>query len=225
LEVVRAAWIATGYQEIEVASQTLYKLRDDYEISTRGPARYAFSSMNYAAILADGSLVFTSNLAAMSSVLETAAGQRPSLATRNDLNALLSHAAADFVAVVVSESKTFGEFVELGLVGLTAGGPASLPRDGQPWPRDAGQPISLARLVVQYKVPVDLEATAESVRQELTTGTSARWETPFATLFPVVTVSVVDDAPILIVDLSGPADQAPTIVLRMFGDDYAFLSP
>lgn len=88
--VLQAAWVASGYQAVEVEGQTIWSLVPGETIDLSAPeSRPAMGTLNNVVLLDDGTLVAAARTSRLASVLQVDQGDAPSLAANEDVAALL----------------------------------------------------------------------------------------------------------------------------------------
>lgn len=88
---LRAAWRASGYDAVEVGGAEAWSWAEDGEIDFESDvSRYGVGSMNNAAILPDGTLLFARTLAGLRDATAAAAGDAPSLGERPEIAAFVA---------------------------------------------------------------------------------------------------------------------------------------
>ncbi len=87
---LQTAWVASGYQAVEVDEQTVWSLSpgDTIDLSAQ-ESRPALGTMNNVVMLDDGTLIAAARMSRLGSALEVVFGNAPSLAENDDLDALL----------------------------------------------------------------------------------------------------------------------------------------
>jgi hypothetical protein len=204
--------------------------------------------------LQDGTVLFTSNEAAVRAVLEVEEGRAPALADRPDVATLLSGAPPDFVsALLLSGAALRVELatvelnprlrpqdverirtaltrsgplppVRLALFGLTGGGPLLQPLRGTPYPEAPNQPRARAGIALLMADEVTAAAAAPVVAERLATLPSAVNAVPYAEYYPERNVAVAPGLPVVLIDL-GTGDRHPRILFDMvFNNDLLFLA-
>lgn len=101
LTEVRRALDELDYSAIDAGNGTILTVRDDYELDLSSPAPFVLATMNFAAILPDGTLAFAPAREIIEAVLVLEANESGSLAGREDLASLLPHLPADLVSAVI----------------------------------------------------------------------------------------------------------------------------
>lgn len=90
-ETMRAAWVASGYQPIEVEGITVWSLFPGETIDLSAPAsRPAMGAFNNVVLLDDGTLVAASRTSRLADTLRAIRGGEPSLADHVDVAPLLA---------------------------------------------------------------------------------------------------------------------------------------
>jgi hypothetical protein len=89
-EVLQAAWVASGYQAVEVEGATVWSLFPGDTIDLSAPAsRPAMGTLNNVVLLDDGTLVAAAKTSRLGSTLEVVNGNAPPLADHDDIAPLL----------------------------------------------------------------------------------------------------------------------------------------
>ena len=103
---LRAAWVRSGYQPIDLGAGDAYAVREDFEIDFSDPgSRMALGYLNVVAIADDGTLIFGSTRDGVRKALAAAAGTEPSFADRADVAPLLRAAPPDLVSAVLMDGE------------------------------------------------------------------------------------------------------------------------
>jgi hypothetical protein len=161
-EELQTAWVASGYQAVEVEGQTIWSLfpGDTIDLSAQ-ESRPAMGAFNNVVMLEDGTLVAAARMSRLGSVLDVVNDDAPTLAEHDDIAALMDPATGieDLVSAVISKGS------------LLQGIPASMPIPASPVTAspaaspeatptdDAGMPeVNLVLLGVPL-VPPDDDAT------------------------------------------------------------------
>lgn len=135
MDTLQDAWVANGYQAIELEGTTAWSLSPEDRIDLSAPAsRPAMGSFNNIAVLADGVVVASARTSRLESLLEVVAGRATSLADRDDIGTLLAPGGgAERMATAVIAK---GGLLQLPPVldGQQAPGPG-----GSPWPDLSGR--------------------------------------------------------------------------------------
>ena len=233
-----------GYEPIDVGGQTIMSIRGDYEPDLQAPTAYVFAAMNYAAILADGTLVFASAQAPLAAVLGVAADERPSLADRHGVAPLLSQLPPDLAGALLVHGTMLaggdpaailqvepGATPDLGAIATEMDERGEMPpvvmallgiTAGGPVdsPGEAGAlpsdaPDARAVAVLLMHDPATAETAAAVVTARLATGASTWTGEPFAAVFPDRSVQAVPGSPVLVIDLTLGAEIPPNILMQL----------
>ncbi len=88
-DVLQAAWVASGYQAVEVEGTTVWSLLpgDTIDLSVQA-SRPAMGTLNNVVLMEDGTLVAAAKTSRIGSTLEVLNGNVPSLAENDDIAAL-----------------------------------------------------------------------------------------------------------------------------------------
>jgi hypothetical protein len=110
---LRAAWARSGYAPLDVDGTTIASLGDEVDLGSPS-FRLAFGAMNHAAVLADGTVVFTRWEETMRAVLAVERGRAAAATSRVDVAALLPNLWPDLAsAVLVSGQELVGEPLDI----------------------------------------------------------------------------------------------------------------
>lgn len=91
VDELRAAWTASGYSEVDIDGAEAYSLSEDGSIDLRSAvAQLALAQMNNAAILPDGTLLFSSTLEELRTTVAAASGESATLAERPEIASLVA---------------------------------------------------------------------------------------------------------------------------------------
>ena len=87
---IQAAWVSSGYQPVEVEGQTIWSLfpGDQIDLSAQA-SRPALGTLNNVILLEDGTLIAAAKMSRLGSALRVVNGDAASLATNEDVAALL----------------------------------------------------------------------------------------------------------------------------------------
>lgn len=243
-----------GYEPIDAGGKTILSVREDFEIDLGAPTGYANASMNYAAMLDDGTLVFAPAQAIVESVLEVEADEASSLVERDDLAALLPHLPAGLVsALLVSGLMLAGglpdSFPDLGSLGTPdidaiatevaeqgrmppiqlalLGMTAGGPLEllGEALPQPPNTPAARAVVVLLMYSPDQAEDAVPIVEERLATGSAIQLDQSFAELFPEQMVRAVPGEPVVLIELSFGERTSRQILQRLLFDrDLGFIA-
>lgn len=120
-DALQAAWVASGYQAIEVEGATVWSLFPGDTIDLSAPeSRPAMGALNNVVMLEDGTLVAAAKTSRIASVLDVVDGGAPSLAGNDDIAALLlpGAGAGELASAVISKGSL--------LQGIDGSGPGTL---------------------------------------------------------------------------------------------------
>jgi hypothetical protein len=249
---LQATWSAGGYQTLDVDGVAVASLSEEPEIDFGSElGMLSFGRLNNAALLPDGSLVYTPSLEMMKQVIATSHGDAMSLAQRVDIRALLDAQVDDLVtgllfpgvalagidpamlildpdAMPAMETQVagLGEMppIALGLLGITAGGPLPLPILGNATPDPS---IPTARVI--YSLLMMLPGTAgqagEVAKARLQAMDSIYDRKPYRELFASWEATVLADGRVLRLEITlPPGTQAGVWSRQFFARDTLFLS-
>jgi hypothetical protein len=224
-ERVVEAWTRAGYVEDQVGTTRTWSIRGDHEMDLDSEAPFVFASMNYATVLDDGVLAFTSTAAAMADVVGATNGEIPSLADRSDLGQLLGSVEPTLTGAYVVAGADAGSTAELVLLAWTPGGPVLWDNDeGTPYALPPDAPTQLAQIALLYADGTDVDAAADRIAENLETMSSALTNEPYAEYFPVRSVSTEPGSPIVMVELQSEERPAGRLARDMLlSRDLGFL--
>lgn len=252
LEVVRGTLETAGFTTVDVGGHELLSIRAANEMDINGPAGFRMAGMNFAVILDDGTLAFSSAGEPLAAVLDVAAGAAPSMLELSGVSELASHAPPDLASAVLvpgvdlggnlppsmidataipdidvaaTEVAGRGELppVALALLCSTVGGPLEV--DDVPVELPPGAPDARAVAVLLMLDPELAEAAVPVIEERLATGQSIESGEPFADSFPERSVAAVPGTPVVTVDLTLAPDVSPRILVSMlYNRDLGFLA-
>jgi hypothetical protein len=208
---MQAAWVASGYQAVEIEGMTTWSLYPGEGIDLSAPeSRPAMGTMNNVILLEDGTLVTAARSERLGSVLRVVNGDAPSLAANDDVAALLQPGTGvdTLVTAVLSKGSllqgtpdTLPETAtpmpgtpEPPLLGTPE--PGQEPRVGEValvligiWPPNDGQASMSVRVVMND--PGTATEAAQAMQRRLNDSISPVTDKPYADRFgqPVVSVS------------------------------------
>ena len=223
---LEAAWSANGYEMVNVDGQSVASLSAEPTIDMESElGRIALSSANNATLLDEGTLVYCSSLAGLTSVLEAGNGESASLGTDAIVRSLveavpeaLSGASVlpggAFIAqlpITVGEEGGFeiGELPEpgpvplMGLLGFVSGSELPDPdlTDSEEEPVVSGSTMVSTR---HFLTPDEARIAAQRSLVTLETGTSFASGMPYAEMFAGWRVDLpAEDTVLVEVDLYG----------------------
>ncbi|MDQ3655423.1 MAG: hypothetical protein M3457_10120, partial [Chloroflexota bacterium] len=128
---LQAAWVASGYQAVEVEGATVWSLfpGDTIDLSAQ-ESRPAMGTLNNMVLLDDGTLVAAAKTSRVGSVLDVVSGGAPSLAENGDIAALLlPEAGTEGLASAVISKGSLLQTSEAAMAGPVAT-PTSSPEPG-----------------------------------------------------------------------------------------------
>jgi hypothetical protein len=242
-----------GYTPVRSDAGPILSIRGDYEQDISASTAYKLSAMNYATILDDGTLAFSSALSPLEAVLEVEAGERPSLAERSDMETLGEGVPDDLVSahIVHGTALAYGvpnELLEpdadktpdLEAIATEIAGESDMPPIAMALlgftaggPVTAGEEVGLpadgpdARAVIALQMLNADAATiaAPVIEERLATGSSKQTGLPYAELFPEQTVEVVSAMPVVRIDLALGEDVSRGILMQLlYNRDLGFLA-
>jgi hypothetical protein len=227
---LESAWSANGYQTIEVEGQTVASLAAEPEIDMQSElGRLALAHVNNAALLEDGTLVYSPSLDALTLMLQAHAGAVPSLGTDELVNTVVGAMTSPLSAasllpgpalvalgdplMILGQSADLDDFnLEdlpepgplplMGLVGFVSG--SSVPDtdvlEDEAEPKPSGSMMVASRL---YTSPEDATLAAKRSLLTLETGISFATAEPFTERFAGwrVDVDEANETVLLEVDL------------------------
>lgn len=251
-DAVRTTLTGKGYQPVDVDGHEILTLRDDYEQDVTAPFAYKLAAMNHVALMDDGTIACSSVQAALVAAFDVANGTAPSLMEQAGIAQMVEEAPAELVSgVTVSGTSLTGnippELIDLDgqatpdigaiatrvaadsemppvvqvLLGSTAGGPLF----GQDVETPAGVPDAHAVAVLLMLSPEGAEMAVPVIEERLATGESIQRREPWTDLFPDSTITAVDGAPVVVVDLTLGPETHPVILIQMLMNrDLGFLA-
>ncbi|MEA2532084.1 MAG: hypothetical protein QOG89_3728 [Thermomicrobiales bacterium] len=251
---VRAAWTSQGYRMLDVNGIEVASLHEDasFDISS-DLGRFAFARFNNAAILPDGTLVYSPTLDGMRTLIAIARGTTPSLGDRVDVAAMVgaiekplasatlllgtafngvAMLGPDFVSgtpEVPDLATRVAEFAEMppilmALLGVTPGGPLSQPSSETATPQPDIPP---AQFEIALLLPShDAAVTAARVATErLATQRSLATSQPLTDYFASWDARVLPNRPVAVLELNfAPGIQPRLWVEVIFRRDMPFLA-
>jgi hypothetical protein len=224
-EQVVETWAAMGYQETSVDGATIWKLRDDYELDiAAGGATTRLSNRNYAAFVRPDVIVFTSNLAAITSVVGTSGKLLRPLSERPELAELVASVGPDIASAWAVSGASIGSTSSLALLSLTPGGP--MPAEDLRGTPLAWSPADDMRALIAITYPegTDVEAVATEIAGKLETLSSSYYQIPFKEIFAERNVTADPARTIVLIGLTSSEDFRPGIAVDMlFRLDLGFL--
>ena len=245
---IRAAWQRNGYQVREatvVAGATVVSLGEDGSFDFGHPVQgMVIDDANNAALLSDGTLIYTNTRAAMEAVLDVAAGvQRPLTesplvaalldVTRPDLAGAVfvpgTVVAADpFVtllegqqsgtdpgAAVASSVAESSRMPPLAVVFAGTTAGGPLPPPDDATPGPWEGPRAEGVIAAVVLTPAQAREAQTVITSRLETQTSPDGHTPFTEMFPERSVQTAPDLPIVVVSLGFATDVAPGTLFRL----------
>lgn len=127
---LQAAWVASGYQAVEVEGATAWSLfpGDTIDLSAQ-ESRPAMGTLNNMIMLDDGTLVAAAKTSRLGSVVDVVNGEGPSLADNDDISALLlPRIGADQLASAIISKGSLLQMTEPSLPEMTqVPGPSATP--------------------------------------------------------------------------------------------------
>ncbi len=227
---LRATWTASGYARVDVPGAEAYSWAEDGAIDFASDvSRFGVGSMNNAAILADGTLLFARSLADLRAAAGAAAGSSLALGENPRVAGLAASLDPAWVSgfLVLPEAvrgtipgEGEGEMPrpELVAVGVTAGGP--LPRpfsdpEATPPALPPGTPLARDGVSLLFPDRAAAEAAMPVVDRRLREGISLVSNLPYREFFPAWTFEVAPGAPVLHVGLDNDPEGRPGRVLQM----------
>jgi hypothetical protein len=214
-----------GYLEISADGATIWKLRDDYENNLReGGATAKLNHRNYAAFVRPDVIVFTSNLAAITSVVGTSGKLLRSLSERPELAELVASVGPDVASAWAVSGASIGSTGSLALLALTPGGP--MPEESL-----SGTPLAWApaddmraRIAIKYPEGTDVEGVATEIAGNLESLSSSYYQIPFQEIFAERNVIADPVQSVVLIELTSGEGFRPGITVDMlFRLDLGFL--
>ena len=252
LDAVRGALETAGFTAVDVGGHELLSLRDANAVEFDGPVGFRMAGMNFAVILDDGTLAFSSSGEPLVAVLDVADGVAPSMLDFAGISELVAQAPPDLASAMLvigldlggnlppsligstavpdmsamaTEAASRGELPPVGLALLcsTVGGPLEV--DDAPVELPPGTPDARAVAVLLMLTPELAEAAVPVIEERLETEESVESGEPFAVTFPERSVTAVPGTPVVTVDLALAPGVRPHVLTRMFFDrDLGFLA-
>lgn len=241
---LQAAWVASGYQAVEIEGMTAWSLYPGDGIDLSAPeSRPAMGAMNNVILLEDGTLVAAARSERLGSVLRVVNGDAPSLAEHDDVAALLQPGTGvdTLVTAVLSKGSLLQANPDaLPEIATPAPGTPEPAEPGTPeageelrvgevalvligiWPPDDGQVSMSVRMVMDD--PATATESAQVVQQRLRHSISTVTGGPYADRFSQPVVSVSDGVVTVHVRLEqGPEEWLDALSSRDLG--FAFWAP
>ncbi len=148
-QILQSAWVASGYQAIELDGVTVWSLfpGDTIDLSAQ-ESRPAMGTLNNVVLLDDGTLVAAAKLTRLGSTLDVVNGNAPSLAENDDIAALLlpETGTEGLVSAVISK----GTLLQATMTTLPAAlpVPSSSPEPGSIATPEAGDAMPEVNIVL-----------------------------------------------------------------------------
>lgn len=228
-----------GYEAVDIDGASVYAVRDDYEIDLQSPTGFVLATMNVAAILPDGTLVFASARGIIESVVAVAADVRESMAASAGIATMLQHLPVDLVGATLVSGIALrqnpadvgalvnpGATPDLNAIATEMATPNEMPpvllavvgmTAGVP-PSSATPTSEVAPahaiVVLLVQRPSDAEAAVPVIKQRLETGESLLTGRAFTEIFADYDVQAISDEPIVSIDLS-IGDAPPNVLIMM----------
>jgi hypothetical protein len=250
---IRAAWSAQGYKMLDVDGIDVASLHEgpEFDISTE-LGRYTFARYNNAAILPDGTLVYSPTLDGMRTLIAIAQGKAPSLGDRVDVAALvgaiekplasallMTGAAlqwapmlgldvigtpeADALRTQVAEVAKMPP-IATALLGITPGGPIQHPLDETPTPRP-DLPAAQFEIAILLPNAAAAQTAAQVIEERLQTMVSLYSLRPLTDYFASWDSRVLSDAPVVVLELTFAPETSPNLWVQMIARrDLPFLA-
>jgi hypothetical protein len=212
-ETLMAAWVASGYQPVEIEGETIWTLSPGDGIDLSAPeSRLSLGALNNMIVLEDGTLATSARMSRLGAVLQVVHGDADSLAQNDDIAPLLVPDTG--LETLVSAMLAQGTLLQA-LPGADpdAGTPVVPPTLASPVAEAAdplvpemgqvsvvligiglpGQDIAPFTLRLVLDDADMAEASAAMIRQQLESGRSGVDERPYASIFGPTTVSFEDE--------------------------------
>jgi hypothetical protein len=251
---IRRAWSDQGYRILDVDGITVASLHEDasFDLDT-DLGRYAFAHFNNAAILPDGTLAYSPTLDGMREIIAVAQGKAPSLGDRVDVAALVGAIQAPLASATLvtgdslqgmtmlgpsapSTPPAVGDLatqiarfsamppIALALLGVTPGGPVTLP-GGEIATPSADVPPARFEIALLLNNHAAAETAARVIDERLATGTSLFNHRPLTDYFSSWEVHALPVQPVTVAELTFAPDVQPRIWIQMIAHrDLPFLA-
>jgi len=245
-------WSANGYRMRDLDGVPVASLFEEADVDFGTDlGRFAHASLNNAALLPDGTLIYTPSLEAMRQVLATVNGDAASLAQQTDIRALNDAQIDEIVSgilfpgqvlagidpsllildpdapsTITTQAAGLGEMppIALGLVGMTAGGPLPI------WPGDdatpdPGDPAARVICTVLMAQPGTAQQAGEVASARLATMDSVIEGKSYRELFASWEVSALADGQVLRLEITlPPGAEAASWSSQFVSRDILFLA-
>jgi hypothetical protein len=254
-QALQAAWVASGYQPVEVEGTTIWSLFPEDQVDLSAPeSRPGMGTLNNVVILEDGTLISAARISQLGAALRVAHEDDPSLAEHADVASLLvPGTGVDTLASAVIDKGTLlqgtattmpspnGTPAATPPVPGTPGVSAAMPEarlvllgipvtNATPAGSPEPYPVAAPRLVMAIVV-ADADAaraTRRGIEHRLATDTSPVTEEPYAARLGNVQLEVVASPDRPVVLITGDLARGPADWLGMLGDrdlGFAFWMP
>lgn len=245
-DALQAAWVASGYQAVEVEGSTVWSLLPGDTIDLSAPAsRPAMGTLNNVVLLEDGTLVAAAKTSRLGSVLDVVNDGAPSLAEQEDIAALLLPVtgAGELASAIISKGSLLqaSDAAPESTPVTDVAGDIATPDSGMsmpelnvvlfglslPAPGDGATPVAgadpprLTMLLVLDDL-VDARVAREVIANRLAGDRSPVTGSPYVARYGAPTVSLLDGddrAVVMVVSdlVQGPADWLDILDTRDFG--------
>jgi len=224
-DAINDALLAADYETIEIdgaAEAWSRSPEGDVDVASEA-GRLALGGMNNVALMPDGALITARTLDAATLIVETAAGERDSLAANDLVQTLLGAQTTLLDSAMLVPGTSLAGMIDpiavLDEVDEEGPGESALDRTADriatQIAEQAGMPpVLLALIGTTGEIPVsracftllmasedDAETAVAVVEERLETGESIATQQPWSELFSGWTVTAVEDAPVLTVEL------------------------
>lgn len=249
-DAIDDALLAQGYEVVKIdGAAAAWSLSPDGDIDlTSDVARLALGAMNNVALMPDGALITARTLDAVTHLVETAAGERDSLAGIELLRTLLDAQTTALDSAMLLPGTSLAGMIDPAAILVGAGddedasGESALDRTADRIATQIAEqaqsgmpPILFALAGTTGEMPVsracytllmasedDAEAAVDAIERRLETGSSNATQEPWSELFDGWTVEAVAGAPVVTVELE---TERPAIWFNLiFQRDIGFLA-
>lgn len=231
------------YTPVGSNERPILPLRGDFEQDILAPAAYKLSAMNYATVLDDGTLAFSSAQGALVAMLAVEAGQQSSLAERDDMVALLVGLPDGLVSAHILHGSALATGVPDELLDMDAtenGGPGAMPPvemarlgftavgpipDAEEAALLPDRPDANAVIVLRMRNADAATSAVPVLVERPATESSEQTKLPYADLFPERTVEAMSGTPEIWITLTlGEGVSRGILMQLLYSRDLGFLA-